>query len=121
MRKVLHFEDDPSFAEQFARRLTEAGFVVQHYTNPSQDPIALVEKEKPDLIVSDIVMPVMDGIASARLLKASASTKNIPLILLSSLCSRTDIQAGREVADHYVMKYQGGIDEAITYIKSYLS
>ncbi|USN54012.1 MAG: response regulator [Candidatus Nomurabacteria bacterium] len=119
--RVLHFEDDPAFAEKFGQRLRQAGFEVRHFTNPSADPVSIVMNEKPDLIISDIVMPVMNGIASARCIKADQRTKHIPLILLSSLCSRVDMQAGREVADQYVVKYEGGMDEAITYAKSFVS
>ena len=61
--------------------------------------------EKPDLIVLDIMMPKLDGYETCKLLKADASTKDIPVILLSAKGRNVDQKIGFEVgADDYITK-----------------
>jgi len=61
--------------------------------------------EKPDLIVLDIMMPKLDGYETCKMLKADASTKDIPVILLSAKGRNVDQKIGFEVgADDYITK-----------------
>ena len=61
--------------------------------------------EKPDLIVLDIMMPKLDGYETCKMLKADASTKDIPVILLSAKGRTVDQKIGFEVgADDYITK-----------------
>jgi len=58
----------------------------------------------PDVIVLDVMMPGIDGLDVARQLKADASTRDIPVILLSAKAQISDVEAGLAVADEYMTK-----------------
>ena len=59
----------------------------------------------PDLIITDIIMPVMDGFKCCQLIKENLTTCHIPVILLTALTSETDIMKGIELgADDYIQK-----------------
>ena len=70
-----------------------------------EEALRKVKETRPDLIVLDIMMPKMDGYETCRALKADASTKNIPVILLSAKGRNVDMQQGYDVgADDYITK-----------------
>lgn len=67
--------------------------------------LKLARKEMPDLIITDVVMPVMDGFECCRLLKEDAKTCHIPIIMLTALANDTNIVKGLELgADYYMLK-----------------
>ena len=67
--------------------------------------LAGLEKQKPNLMVLDIMMPEMDGLEVLRRLKAAPDTSSIPIILLSALDEKEDMLTGRRMgADHYITK-----------------
>ena len=79
-----------------------------------------VAKRLPDLILMDINMPIMNGLEACLKLKQKASTRSIPIIMLSALASKTEIQQGLDAgADAYLSKpFQEG--ELLDAIKSTL-
>jgi CheY-like chemotaxis protein len=62
-----------------------------------QDGIELAEKEKPDLILLDATMPVMDGIEALAALKANASTRDIPVVMLSADSGKDNVEKARQL------------------------
>ncbi len=67
--------------------------------------LTVLEKQKPNLILLDVLMPEMDGFEVLRRLKAAPETSSIPVILLSALDQLKDISKGYEMgADHYITK-----------------
>lgn len=67
--------------------------------------IALAAEHKPDLIVSDLLLPGIDGYETLRRLKANDTTKNIPVILISCLSQKENIMKGFEAgASAYIPK-----------------
>jgi len=101
---ILIAEDSPTQAENLKFILENNGYKVAHGIN-GQETLKLLKKLKPLLIISDILMPVMDGYELCRHVKADENLKEVPVILLTSLTEAEDVLKGLECsADSYVMK-----------------
>ena len=73
--------------------------------NNGEIALLLIKKEKPLLVITDIIMPVMDGYELCRYIKADKNLNDVPVILLTSLADATDVIKGLESgADSYIMK-----------------
>jgi len=81
-KKILIVEDDEDFASILKTKFTSEGFSVVTARN-GEDGISVAEKEKPDLVFSDVLMPGMDGIEMAK--KIKEFDKNIAVIFLTNL------------------------------------
>ncbi len=82
MKKILLLDDNPEFVEVIKIRLEANNYSVSA-TSDSQDFFQISEKEKPDLIILDIIMPGVDGYQICEQLRKEKSTANIPIILLT--------------------------------------
>jgi len=82
--RLLVIEDDPYVLRMYARVFSADVLTVKTALNGSLG-VALAQSFKPDLILLDIMMPVMNGLEALDLLKGHPATKNIPVIMLSSL------------------------------------
>ena len=101
---IMVVDDDPDMVTLLRARLEQREFNVMYAYSGSQ-ALAGLEKQKPDLILLDIMMPEMDGFEVLRRLKAAPETSSIPVILLSALDQLKDISTGYEMgADHYITK-----------------
>ncbi len=97
-------DDDPVLVDILRTRLEQREFNVMCVYSGSQ-ALAGLEKQKPDLIILDVMMPEMYGMEVLRRLKAAPETSSIPVILLSVLDRLKDISTGYEMgADHYITK-----------------
>ena len=90
MRTILIVEDEAPLRELLADLIEDAGYRAQQAIH-GREALALVEQERPDLVLSDVMMPVLSGAELCRILKAQPSTASIPVILMSA--------AGPELAD----------------------
>jgi len=103
-RTIMVVDDEPDLVTLLRARLEQKEFNVMCAYSGSQ-ALADLEKQKPDLIILDIMMPEMDGFEVLRRLKAAPETSSIPVILLSALDKLKDISKGYEIgADHYITK-----------------
>ena len=103
-RVVLIVEDDPLNLKLIRDLLQVSGYTTLEATDGKQG-IALAKGEKPDLILMDIQMPVMDGLKATRILKAEAETKDIPIIALTSYAMKGDEEKIRAAGcDAYMIK-----------------
>ena len=84
MAKILLVEDNEMNRDMLSRRLVRSGFEVVMAVN-GQEGIEMASSEKPDLILMDMSLPVMDGWTATRTLKADPETANIPVIALTGL------------------------------------
>ncbi|MBA7575615.1 Regulator of RpoS [subsurface metagenome] len=101
---ILIAEDSLTQAENLKFILENNGYKVAHGIN-GQETLNLLKKHKPLLIISDILMPVMDGYELCRQVKADENLKHVPVILLTSFTDAEDVLKGLECgADSYVMK-----------------
>jgi PAS domain S-box-containing protein len=101
---ILIVEDSPTQAQQLEQLLKENGFKVLIAGN-GKEALASLEKNKPELVISDILMPEMDGYELCRQIKADEKFKDIPVILDTVLSEPRDIIKGLECgADNFVIK-----------------
>lgn len=83
MVKVLIADDEEDFIMAFKIRVESAGFLGIVATDGAQ-VFEQIKKEKPDIIVLDVMMPKMDGLEVSRRLKANPETRDIPVIFLTA-------------------------------------
>ncbi|WP_130471186.1 response regulator [Candidatus Magnetaquicoccus inordinatus] len=101
---ILIVEDSPVQAFFLEKILKNNQFRVLAATN-GQDALQCVQTQLPDLIISDINMPVMSGYEMCRILKDNPRQQAIPVILLSELSTMEEILLGLEArADNYILK-----------------
>ena len=94
-KKILVIEDEPHISKLVKFILEKNGFeVVQAFVG--QEGLEMSKKEKPDLIILDVMMPNMDGFEAAKKLTSMKETKNIPIIMLSSAAQFKDKIRGIE-------------------------
>jgi CheY-like chemotaxis protein len=104
MKSVLVIDDNPDIRENTAEILELAGYKT-HTAENGKQAVDLAIKEKPDVIVCDIMMPELDGYGVLHLLKKNPGTENIPFIFLTAKTERSDLRKGMEMgADDYITK-----------------
>jgi two-component system cell cycle sensor histidine kinase/response regulator CckA len=102
--EILIAEDSPTQAEQLHYLLTEAGHSVLKAPDGEQ-ALALARDRRPTLVITDVVMPRMDGYTLCRALKADPALSRTPVILLTSLDSPADVVEGLSCgADNFIRK-----------------
>lgn len=102
--KILVIEEDRSLADLLDYNLTSSGYEVSCAYN-GQDGLNLARSETPDLIILDAVLPVVDGIEVCRELRALTSTREIPIMMLTTKSLETNQFIGFSLgADDYVEK-----------------
>src|SRR6187401_1765524 len=104
MKKLLVIDDNLEIRENTAEILALADYQV--FTAPNgKRGVELALKEKPDLIVCDIMMPELDGYGVLHLLRKNPETQSVPFIFLTAKTDRTDLRKGMEMgADDYITK-----------------
>ena len=101
---VLVVEDDPTILQLLEVNFEMEGYIVLRAEDGEQG-LAVARESRPDVIVSDVMMPKMSGLELVRALKATNDTKAIPVILLSAKAQGADVRLGLEAgADDYVTK-----------------
>lgn len=103
-KKILVVEDSPTQAQKAQLILESKGYQVSWAANGSEG-LAKIATEKPDLIVTDIVMPQMDGYELCQRIKSSQELRDIPVVMLTTKDQVTDIVKGLGVgADNFITK-----------------
>ena len=103
-KKILIVDDDQLVRKLLEYIIKKAGYQVSIAENGS-DALKIVQKEKPDLIISDVEMPKLGGLELCQKLKEDIDTKLIPIILITSNTQLQDKLCGfRSGADDYFMK-----------------
>jgi CRP/FNR family transcriptional regulator, polysaccharide utilization system transcription regulator len=104
MKTILIIEDNLDVRENTAEILELANFRVLQAEN-GKIGVEVAQKMKPDLIICDIMMPVLDGYGVIHLLSKSPETASIPFIFLTAKNERSDFRKGMEMgADDYISK-----------------
>ena len=103
-KKILIIDDEPQLVDMLKIRLESNNFgVIAAYDG--QEGLEKARKEKPDLIILDLMLPKIDGYKVCRMLKFDNEYKNIPIILVTSRSQESDKKMGEEVgADAYITK-----------------
>jgi len=101
---VLIVDDDATTSNIISHVLTQHNYRVSSTLN-AEDGLKTILKEKPDLIILDIMMPGMDGFQLLSILKENDETAHIPVVLISSLAGEHDILKGLQIgAEDYILK-----------------
>lgn len=104
MSKILLIEDNPDVRENTAEILELANYTVLTAEN-GKIGVEKALQEKPDIIICDIMMPVLDGYGVLHLVNKNEDLKNIPFIFLTAKSERGDFRKGMEMgADDYITK-----------------
>ncbi len=90
-KKILIVDDQKDVLKVLDKRFSGAGYAVIKAEN-GKDALLLAKAEHPDLIILDIIMPVMDGAETAAVLKEDPQTKDIPVIFLTCLFTEKEEQ-----------------------------
>ncbi|MBX3009711.1 MAG: SpoIIE family protein phosphatase [Melioribacteraceae bacterium] len=101
---MLLVEDEVNIAKLFTYNLTKAGFKVEHSLN-GKEALAVVYNIRPDIIISDVMMPVMDGYEFRRKLLEEPELKKIPFVFLTAKGEDDDILQGYDMEiEDYIIK-----------------
>jgi len=104
LTEILIVEDSPTQAARLEHILQQEGYKVTAASN-GKEALACIGRRKPTLVISDILMPEMDGYEMCKRLKSDASLSSIPIILLTTLNDPKDVVKGLECgADHFITK-----------------
>lgn len=119
--KIVLVEDDPLLIDIYSTKLKEAGFEVAVYDR-GDAAAAHIEKEKPDLVILDIVLPQKDGWEILKTIKSSENTKDIKVVMLSNLGQKEEIERGMALgAAGYLIKAHHTPSEVVREIKKILA
>ena len=103
-QRILIVEDEPDIAEVLAYNLTKDGFAVE-LADRGDEALAQIQRDPPDLILLDLMLPGLDGLELTRALKRNPATASIPLIMLTARSEEVDRIVGFELgADDYISK-----------------
>jgi DNA-binding response OmpR family regulator len=104
-KRILCIEDDVDMLDLFRVLLTRHGYSVKGVTK-GQEGLDIIRREKPDLVILDIMMPVMDGWQVYQQMKDDEATRNIPTIVVTAKSQLIDKVLGLEIAkvDDYIGK-----------------
>lgn len=119
-KKILLVEDDVTLIDMYSLKFKEEGYNLLTADN-GETGLALALKEIPDVILLDIMMPKMDGFAVLAELKKNATTKNIPVLMLSNLGQTADVEKGEQMgAKDYIVKASMTPSQVVEKVQSYL-
>ena len=100
---VLVVDDDPVIV-----KLLQVNFEMEGYqvitASDGEEGLQRARESMPDVMLLDVMMPKMNGLQVAAMLKGDDTTAAIPIVLLSAKAQAADVQAGRAVADEYITK-----------------
>jgi DNA-binding response OmpR family regulator len=117
---VLLVEDDVFLVEIYQKKFEMENFKVSVAAN-GEKGLAEAKKKLPDIILLDILMPKMDGFAVLEHLKEDNNTKNIPVILLTNLGQKDDVERGlAEGAVDYLIKTHFKPSEVVDKVRKVL-
>jgi DNA-binding response OmpR family regulator len=119
-KKILVVDDEVDLVETVRFPLEIEGFNVLVSYN-GEDALSQARKEKPDLIILDLMLPKLDGYKVCRLLKFDERYKHIPILMLTAKTQEKDKILGKETgANEYITK-PFEMDHLIEKVKAYLS
>lgn len=111
MPKIMLVEDDNNLREIYGERLTAEGYEIIS-AGDGEEALALAVKEKPDLIISDVMMPKISGFYMLDILRQTPETKNTKVIMMTALSQTEDKdRADKLGADKYLVKSQVTLED----------
>lgn len=113
MTKILLVEDDKSLREIYGVRFLAEGYDIVS-AGDGEEALAMAIKERPALIVSDVMMPKISGFDMLDILRSTTETRDIKVIMMTALSSEDQRLRGEKLgADRYLVKSQVGIEDVV--------
>ena len=120
MSKIMVVEDDAALREIYSIRITAEGYDVVT-AGDGEEALAVAVREKPDLILSDVMMPKISGFDMLDILRSTPETGNIKVIMMTALSADDQRERGERLgADRYLVKSQVGIEDVVNAIHEVL-
>ena len=120
MTKIMLVEDDKSLSEIYSIRLVAEGYSVVS-AGDGEEALAMAVRERPDLIISDVMMPKISGFDMLDIIRSTPETKDIKVIMMTALSSEDQRKRGENLgADRYLVKSQVGIEDVVNAVHEVL-
>jgi CheY-like chemotaxis protein len=121
MTKILLVEDDKSLREIYGVRLLAEGYQITS-AGDGEEALAMAVKERPDLIISDVMMPKISGFDMLDILRSTPETKDLKVIMMTALSSEDQRARGESLgANRYLVKSQVGIEDVVRTVHDVLA
>ncbi len=118
--KVMVVEDDAALREIYSIRIAAEGYEVVS-AGDGEEALAVAVREKPDLILSDVMMPKISGFDMLDILRSTPETANIKVIMMTALSADDQRARGERLgANRYLVKSQVGIEDVVNTIHEVL-
>lgn len=118
---IVVVEDDNFLADLYRTKFELEGFKVS-IAYDGEKGLDMIKKVLPDIVLLDLMLPKMSGFAVLEALKDEASTKNIPIVLLTNLSQKADVTKGLSLgANDYLIKAHFMPSEVVSKIKHILN
>ena len=106
MKRILVVDDDMAIREMLEIILKQADYQVLTASN-GRDAVAITRKEKPDLVLMDVRLPLLDGYQACKQINANPETRNVPVVFLTARGQIEEIQMGLSAGavDYYVKPF----------------
>lgn len=120
MTKIMIVEDDTSLREIYSIRLTAEGYEIIS-AGDGEEALAVAVREKPDLIIADVMMPKISGFDMLDILRQTPETQNVKVIMMTALSSEEQRSRGESLgANKYLVKSQVGIEDVVNAVHEVL-
>lgn len=121
MPKIMLVEDDNNLREIYEARLKAEGYDIVS-AHDGEEALAVAVKEKPDLIISDVMMPKISGFDMLDILRTTPETKNTKVIMMTALGQAEDRERANKLgADRYLVKSQVTLEDVIKVVQDTLN
>lgn len=121
VKHILIAEDEEAYSRVLKYKLEEEGFTVQTAINGAE-ALKAAQNKKPDILLLDLIMPVMNGFEVLEKWSADAVLKKIPVIVLSNLGQEEDMQRTKKLgAKDYFVKSDMNLTDVVEKIKGALA
>lgn len=121
-KKILIIEDEPSLLRALKDKFERNGIEVSYATN-GEEGLAMIKKDKPQLILLDLMLPRMSGETILKEIKKNKSTQNIPVVVLSAKADEASVVncLNNLGADDYMVKSDFTLEQVLDKINKYIS
>ncbi|MBU0667736.1 response regulator [Patescibacteria group bacterium] len=120
-KKIVVAEDDKFMAKVYREKLRDEGFEVE-IAFDGVEAVDKITKNKPSLVILDMIMPKKTGFDVLKEIKANPETKDIPVIILSNLGQASDFDKGKKLgAIDYIIKGDESFKSVMEKIKKHLA
>lgn len=120
-KSILVVEDEPAMRQALSDKFSHIGFKILE-AKDGEEGLKMAEKENPDLILLDLLMPKMDGITMMKKMRETVWGEKIPIVILTNLSADDKVvhEVTRDEPSYYLIKTDWKIDDVVTKVKNAL-